>query len=96
MQNVTDDRYERGWQIVAVVEGWQDGVAACTQRGKLLQGQTIEALCPDDDTFLFTPEWLKNEQGELIDATPHAMMPFTMPVSQPLQAGSILRRKNQK
>ena len=96
VQNVTDDRYERGWQIVAVVEGWQDGIAACTQRGKLLQGQMIEALCPNGDTFLFTPEWLKNEQGELVEATPHAMMPFTMPVPQPLPAGAILRRKNQK
>ena len=34
VQNVTDDRYQRGWQIVAVVERCEAGVAACTQRGK--------------------------------------------------------------
>ena len=96
MQNVTDDRYERGWQIVAVVERWSDGVAHCTQRGKLVLGEQVEALRPDGETFSFVPEWLRDEEGAPIEATPHAMMPFSLPVPWELPAGSILRRKNER
>ena len=93
VQNVTDDRYERGWQIVAVVEGWQDGVARCTQRGKLTLGEEVEALRPDGETFAFAPSWLHDADGAPIAATPHAMMPFSLPVERELPAGSILRIK---
>ena len=96
VQNVTDDRYERGWQIVAVVERWSDGVARCTQRGKLVLGEQVEALRPDGETFSFVPEWLRDEEGAPIEATPHAMMPFSLPVPWELPAGSILRRKNER
>lgn len=94
VQNVTDDRYERGWQIVAVVEGWDNGIARCTQRGKLLLGETVEALCPNGETFAFVPGWLRDADGAPIEATPHAMMPFSLPVDRELPAGSILRKKN--
>ena len=94
VQNVTDDRYERGWQIVAVVEGWENGVARCTQRGKLLLGERVEALLPSGEVLQFVPDWLRDADGVQIEATPHAMMPFSLPVDRELPAGSILRKKN--
>ena len=93
-ENFTDDRYERGWQIIAVVEGCAGGVARCTQRGKFELGQELEALLPDGSTVAFTPAWLKDENGLPIVSTPRAVMPFTLPVPCLLPAGSILRRKN--
>ena len=94
VQNVTDDRYERGWQIVAVVEGWENGVARCTQRGKLLLGERVEALLPSGEVLQFVPDWLRDADGVQIEATPHAMMPFSLPVDRELPTGSILRKKN--
>ena len=94
VQNVTDDRYERGWQIIAVVEDWAEGIARCTQRGKLVLGEEVEALLPSGEVFRFVPDWLRDADGAPIEATPHAMMPFSLPVEKPLPAGCILRKKN--
>ncbi|MBC5580192.1 U32 family peptidase [Anaerofilum sp. BX8] len=93
VQNVTDDRYQRGWQIVAVVERYGAAAAVCTQRGKFELGETIEALLPDGSVLPFAPAWLRDADGQEISSTPHAMMEFTLPVPRPLPAGSILRRK---
>ena len=54
----------RHWEFIGVVEGWQDGVAQCSQRGKFCLGDTIEALTPLGERVTLTPEWIKNELGE--------------------------------
>ena len=39
------------------------------------------------------PEWIENEAGERVDATPHPMMKYTIPCSTPLMPYSLLRMR---
>jgi putative protease len=91
-QNTDSASYVREWEFVGTVEDWKDGVAFCQQRGKWSLGDTVEALTPDRRSIVLTPEWIKNEAGETVESTPHAMMRYTMP-TPPLPPMSLLRRK---
>ena len=91
-QNTRQGGYIRDWEFVGVVESWQDGVAQCTQRGRIEAGKPLEILTPTGQVLRLAPEWLKNEEGESITATPHAMMRYTMPVEEPVPAHSLIRR----
>ena len=52
----------------------------------------LEALCPDGRSIPLTPEWIKNEAGEAMESTPHAMEKYTIPTPE-LPPMSLLRRK---
>ena len=84
--------YIREWEFVGTVDGWENGIASCQQRGKWTLGDTLEALCPDGRSIPLHPEWIKNEAGESVDSTPHAMEKYTIPTPE-LPPMSLLRRK---
>ena len=84
--------YIREWEFVGTVDGWENGVASCQQRGKWSLGDTLEVLCPDGRSIPLDPEWIKNEAGELMESTPHAMERYTIPTPE-LPPMSLLRRK---
>ena len=77
---------------MGTVEGWENGVASCQQRGKWSLGDTLEALCPDGRSIPLSPEWIENEAGERVESTPHAMEKYTIPTPE-LPPMSLLRRK---
>ena len=77
---------------MGTVDGWENGIASCQQRGKWSLGDTLEALCPDGRSIPLTPEWIKNEAGEAMESTPHAMEKYTIPNPQ-LPPLSLLPRK---
>ena len=52
----------------------------------------MEALCPDGRSIPLTPAWIKNEAGEQVESTPHAMEKYTIPTPE-LPPMSLLRRK---
>jgi putative protease len=93
IQNVERGGYLRSWEVVAVVEKWENGIAFCTQRGKFGVGDTLEVLLPGGKVFAFTASDLRNETGELIESTPHAMMRFSVPILAETPPFSIIRRK---
>lgn len=43
-QNTKHGGYIREWEVVGVVDEWREGTAFCTQRGKFLLGEALEAL----------------------------------------------------
>ena len=83
--------YVRHWDFVATVDGWENGIAQCTQRSKFVLGDTIEALQPDGSVFPITPAWIKNEAGERVDGTPHPMMQYSIPCETELMPYTLLR-----
>lgn len=83
--------YVRDWDFIGTVDNWADGVAHCTQRGKFSVGERIEVLQPDGHVLPLTPAWIKNEEGEAVDSTPHPMMQYTIPCETPLMPYSLLR-----
>ena len=83
--------YVRDWDFVGTVDNWENGEASCTQRSKFNLGDTLEVLQPDGSVVALTPAWIKNEEGENVDATPHPLMHYTIPCEAPLMPYSLLR-----
>ena len=83
--------YVRDWDFVGTVDNWENGEASCTQRSKFNLGDTLEVLQPDGSVVTLTPAWIKNEEGENVDATPHPLMHYTIPCEVPLMPYSLLR-----
>ena len=92
-QQTPSHTYVRDWDFIGTVDGWDKGVAHCTQRGKFNLGDTIEVLQPDGSVVTLTPEWIENAEGERVDATPHPMMQYTIPCATPLMPYSLLRMR---
>ncbi len=94
-QYLEDGGYVRDWDMVAVVEDWQEGILHCSQRNKFFRGDTLEALVPDlqSDCAEIVVQELYDEGGEAIESAPHPTMLFTMPCATKLPRGTILRKK---
>ena len=85
--------YDRAWDVMAIVEHWENGTAHCTQRGRFFVGDTLEVLTPDKEPFSVTVAQIVNADGEAVDATRHPMMAFSFPCETPLPDGAILRKQ---
>lgn len=88
--------YVRDWDFIGTVDSWEDGVAHCTQRSKFCLGDSLEILQPDGSVVPVIPEWIKNAEGEAVDATPHPMMQYTIPCATPLMPYSLLRMQKRQ
>lgn len=96
VQNVATGGYIRQWEVVGVVDHWENGRATCTQRGKFELGDTLEALTPDGKMIPFKPEIIYNDEGVEINATPHPLMRYVVPCNDKLAPYTILRRPSSK
>ncbi len=85
--------YVRSYDVVAVVDDWQNGVVYCTQRNKFLRGDTVEILQPRSKPFEFTIKQLLAADGSELESTPHPTMPFSFTCDIPLQKGSVIRKQ---
>lgn len=92
-QNHKQGAYVRQWELLGTVNEWYDGRAWCIQRGKMMAGETIEALTPDGQMLTLRPEWIRDEDGQEIPSTPHAMMKYVIPCEEPLPAYTVLRHR---
>ena len=87
--------YNREWDVVAVVDKWEDGIAYCTQRNRFFEKDTLDVLEVGVKPFTIVAEELKNEAGETIESTNQAMMKFRFRCAEPLSVGAILRKKRE-
>lgn len=85
--------YVREYDVVAVVDDWQDGIAFCTQRNKFTKGDVVELLQPRSKPFEMTVTQLISAEGEEIESTPHPMMRFSFPCPTPVKKGTVVRRQ---
>ena len=83
--------YIRAWEAAGVVEGWERGRLLCSQRNKFRVGDTLEALLPGRPPVVIPVEDLRDGAGEVIQATPHATMAFSLPWPEALPVGTVLR-----
>ena len=93
IQTTDTSSYVREYDLLGVVEKWEDGVLYCSQRGKFNLGDEIEVLQPTGDTLKFTPNWIKNAEGENVESTPHSKMEFTVDCPVEIRPMSIMRKK---
>lgn len=68
-------------------------IATVQQRNLFSVGDQIEFCGPNFHHFEQTIAEMHNEEGESIDRAPNPMMTVTMPVSQPVKPGDIIRKK---
>lgn len=84
--------YTRQWDVMAVCDNWEAGVAFCTQRNRFFTGDTLEVLAPEIEPFSVKVTALQNADGEAIEATNHPMMAFSFPCEREIPAGAFLRK----
>ncbi|MGN1194533.1 MAG: U32 family peptidase, partial [Acutalibacteraceae bacterium] len=87
--------YNREWDVMAVVDKWENGTAYCTQRNRFFEGDSLEVLEVGVKPFTVTAESLKDENGEAIESTNKATMKFSFTCPEKLDAGAILRKKRE-
>ncbi len=88
--------YNREWDVVAVVDRYENGVVYCTQRNRFFEGDEIEAMPVGKKPFRITAVNLRNESGENIESANHAMMKFSFECEIPLEAETILRKEREE
>jgi len=92
-QHYPEASYFSEAKVAAVVEACdENGDALLTQRNKFLVGDELELLPPDGKPVRFTAEDLRNEDGESIPDTRHAMMRFHMKLPVKVPQYSIIRK----
>jgi len=84
--------YIRDWELVATVDGWQDGWILCTERNRFVLGEELEVLRPDGPPFTFCVDAIQNEEGEALEVACHPMMRLRVRCERPVAAGGMLRR----
>lgn len=81
------------WEVVAVVEGYENGALLCTQRGRFFPGDELEALVPRGKPVPVEVGRLLDGEGNEIASANHAMMSLCLPGLPELPPGSMLRKR---
>lgn len=88
--------YVRDWEVVATVDGWEDGYLLCTERNRFGVGETLELLARGVKPFPMHIEKLLDGDGTELETARHPMMRLKIPCAQSYPAGSILRREKER
>ena len=92
-QYTENSRYIREWQICAIVESCdENGLAVCSLRNKFKQGDELELVGPDTRPFAFTAGTMWDAEGEPLTEPKKPEMKFTIQLSKPVPALSVIRR----
>lgn len=84
--------YVREYKVVAVCEGYENGVMRVSQRNKFFRGDRLEVLEPGGKPFEFTVEKIFDEFGNETDVAPHAMQRLFMPIDREVKTGAFMRK----
>ncbi len=84
--------YVREYDVIAVCESYENGVAVLSQRNRFFKGDTADVLEAGNRPFLLPLNELYDKDWNPIDSAPHATMTVFLKTDQPIQKGSILRK----
>ena len=85
--------YIRDYDVVAMCEESGNEYNIITQRNKFYKGDVLDVLPPQGRSFEVTAVEIKNEYGEEVDSTPHAMEKLYLKTGTEIPKGSYLRKK---
>ena len=92
-QYTRDSAYFSGADVCAIVESCDEGGnAILTQRNKLCAGDVVELMTNNHPPIQFVAGDMKLPDGTPIEATPHAMMEYTMKLPVPCDRLSVVRK----
>ncbi|WP_444645060.1 peptidase U32 family protein [Caproiciproducens sp. R1] len=84
--------YVREYDVIAVCESYENGVAALSQRNRFFKGDTADVLEAGNRPFLLPLNELYDKDWIPIDSAPHATMTVFLKTDRPIQKGAILRK----
>lgn len=84
--------YLREYDVVAVVDGWENGRLLCTQKNKFSQGEEVEVLAPHRRPVVFRVEGLQAEDGTALESACHPHMKLSFACDTPFEPGAVVRR----
>ena len=84
--------YIRTHDIVGIVKDYnpETGEATIEQRNKVLKGEEVEILTPDEKSYSIKLENLWDEEGQEIDSAPHPQMIYKIRVKRSLKPFDML------
>jgi len=83
--------YIQECEVVAVCDGYKNGVMQISQRNKFFKGDKLEILEPGGKPFSFTVEQIFDEFGNEVESTPHAMQKLFIPIKKNVKLGAFIR-----
>ena len=92
--NYESASYIRNYDFIGLVRGKEEesGLYIVEQRNKMCVGDEIEVIGPFMDTMYTTIEEMYNEDGEPIEAAPHARQIVKMKIGIKVEENYILRK----
>ena len=92
MQYGESGGYVREWDVVAIVEGWENGRLICTERNRFYRGDKLEILEAMKKPAEIIATELFNGNGEEIDIARHPMDTVLIPFEHSVVKGTIIRK----
>ena len=84
--------YVREYDVVAICEGYKDGVATLSQRNRFFKGDTVDVLEVGREPYTVTLDDIYDANLNPIDVAPHATMTVLVKCEAPIAKGALLRR----
>ena len=87
--------YIRQWEVMAVVQGQEEGRLCCAQRNRFYQGDKMELLLPRQGMVPLTVTGLRDRDGQPVEVANKAAQDYSLdwPENTPVPVGSILRKQ---
>lgn len=93
-QETKSGGYVRSYEVVAVCEGRrEDGMTVLSQRNRFFRGETADVLEPGREPYTVALDRIFDEEGNPIEAAPHATMRVLLDTDTPIAPGALLRAK---
>ena len=84
--------YLREYDVVAMVDGYEDGYLWCTQKNKFYVGDEVEVASPGQKPYLMKVEGILDEEGNPLENACHPHMKLKLPSAKSFEAGSFIRK----
>jgi putative protease len=90
-------QYIREYDFIGMVLGYdsEDKTVLVEQRNSFKKGDQVEFMQPNNSSIQYTITHMLDENKELIERAPHPQMKVYLPIDQPLEKYSLLRRKKE-
>lgn len=93
-QIYTTSSYEQSAEFLGVALSYDAETKRATieQRGRLVEGETVEIMQPNGEIFSVAAKDLRDVKGEKIGSTPHPKEIFSFYVGRAVESYSVIRR----
>lgn len=84
--------YVRHYDVIAICEGWENGILKLSQRNRFFRGDIADVLEPGEIPFEIPLDEFYDEKMNPIESAPHATMTVYVKCEHPVKPGAILRK----